>query len=171
MVRIKATPELIESLKNYLSIYNLGNRGVHDGNKQEQLIGLISECIVIKYLTGKYPNLRDKPNGFDGGYDIELKGIKIDVKTRGSVAYMQDDYMHNVFKVQVNHNADVFIFCNYNRKTDVVEICGWISKQDFLQKAVLYPKGTIRINKSSRFTLKADNYEIENQHLKDIKTL
>ena len=48
--RIPVPEVLIRSVEGYLNQHNLGNRGVEDGNKHKQLVGLIGELTVNKYL-------------------------------------------------------------------------------------------------------------------------
>jgi len=166
-------PELlIERLGLYLETHNLANRGKNDGSKHEQLVGLIGECTVIKYLTGSYPNYRDKPDGFDGGYDIIINGNKIDVKCMGRNSYVKPHYVNNFYVIQQDHDSDTLVFTSYHKKNRVLEICGWITKDQLKERAVFYAAGSERSRADgSTFKLRGDNYEVRNDQLEDINKL
>lgn len=71
---------LMDRIEHYLHSHNLGNRGVEDGNKAKQKVGLLGELVTHAYLHGNMPDLKDEPDGFDGRYDILYRGYRIDVK-------------------------------------------------------------------------------------------
>ncbi len=57
----------------------MGNRHSANGNKENQLVGLLGEV-----LTKEVFNVKHKfTNGFDGGFDFLYKNKKVDVKTMG----------------------------------------------------------------------------------------
>ena len=47
---------------DYLKTHNLGNRGVYDGNKEKQFVGLLAEMETYNLLKGYYPDLDQKEN-------------------------------------------------------------------------------------------------------------
>ena len=76
---------------NYLQKNNMGNRHSANGNKEEQLVGLLGEV-----LTKQLFNIEHKfSNGFDGGYDFIYKENKIDVKTMGRTVNVKDYFVNN----------------------------------------------------------------------------
>lgn len=169
---IPVDDSLITSCSEYLKTHNLGNRGFGDGSPEEQLVGLIGECIVHHHLTGHFPDLSTKDEGFDGGFDFFYNGRKVDVKTMGRSGYVEDYYINNFYAVQLNHDSDVLVFCSYNTKERALEICGWITKAEMLSKAQFLPAGSYRRRTNGTvFALKQDNYEIPNYELNSIDTL
>ena len=51
-------------------------------------------------------------------------------------------------------------------------ICGYLSKKELLDKAILYKKGAIRHRENgTTFKMKADTFEIKNSLLNQIKNL
>lgn len=170
--RIHIEPDLISMVERYLQHHNLANRGVEDGDYEKQKIGLIGELCVYKYLLNCYPDLNEKQNGFDGGYDIDYNGRLIDVKTMGRKSYVRANYVNNFYLLQSNHNANTIVFCSYHTADKVVEICGWLPKVALAAKGIFYAAGTRRIRTDgSSFTFRQDNYEVENKDLDDIETL
>jgi hypothetical protein len=163
MIKIKISDELISYCKKQIKLYNFGQRGIADGNKEEQFVGCIGESIVRELFSKERLN---GEKGFDGGYDIVYKGVKIDVKTMGRTTDIRDYYVHNFIALQKDYNVDIYIFTSYNKIKKELTICGWITKEDFFKKAKFYKKGTKRYRSNgSYFETKADLYEIKNNEL------
>ncbi|NDB56672.1 hypothetical protein EB169_12710 [archaeon] len=58
------------------------------------------------------------------------------------------------------------------KKDRVIEICGWMNRLDFLNKASFFDRGTIRTRSDgSTFETKAPLYEIQNKELNEINSV
>jgi hypothetical protein len=170
--KIKVTPEMLVRIENYLKSHNLGNRGVEDGDKRKQLVGLLGEIIVTERLTGRPVNLDERNDGFDGGFDLIHNGRRIDVKTMERKSFVRGDYVNNFYIMQESYAADVIVFCSFNSKEGILEICGWIPKKELATRGIFYKAGTLRKRAdNTSFTFRQDNYEVENKNLDPIKTL
>ena len=170
--RINVEPGLIKIIEDYLQHHNLGNRGIEDGDHGKQKIGLIGELSVYKYLLGEFPNLKNKKDGFDGGFDIAYNARLLDVKTMGRKSFVRASYVNNFYLLQSDHNSDTIIFCSYHLNEKVLEICGWLSKTELSTRGIFYAAGTRRIRADgSSFIFRQNNYEVENKDLDDIDTL
>lgn len=170
--KIPVENELIITIENYLQNHNLGNRGFEDGEPRKQKVGLIGELIVYKYLTGAYPNLQNRQDGFDGGYDIAFMGKLIDIKTMERKSYVRPNFVNNFYIIQEGHNADTIVFCSYHSVDNILEICGWLPKNELAKRGIYYTAGTRRIRTDgSSFTFRQNNYEVENKNLDDIDLL
>ena len=156
---------------DFLKDNNLGNRFTANGNKEEQYVGLLGEMMLCKVM-GVHHNMA---KGFDGGFDLLIKDRKTDVKTMGRTVDPKPHYVNNFMALQEHFDCELYIFCSINKKTSEFTICGWVTKQELLHKAKLYPKGTIRTRTNgTTFELKADTYEILNSelnHIYDLKYL
>ena len=143
---------------------NLGQRGNgSDGSQEEQLVGVIGQNMMALAL-GK-PFMKPSTT-HDGGVDFEVFGLKLDIKTMGRTVPPQLDYVNNFMASQSKYSVDGYVFASLNKEKYVLTICGWIPKEDFLQRAKFYPRGTMRVrNDNSSFEVKADMYEIENNRL------
>lgn len=170
--KVQVPVSLISSIRNYLKNHNLGNRGVEDGSRRKQEIGLIGELTVYHFLYGTYPNINERQDGFDGGYDILFLGKKIDVKTMERKSYVRPYYVNNFYIMQEGHDADIIVFCSYHNSDNLIEICGWLPKNELGTRGIYYAAGTRR-NRSdgSSFIFRQNNYEVENKDLDDIETL
>jgi hypothetical protein len=165
MIELHIDQNIIEYSRKLTENKNFGKRGKYDGSPRQQFIGVVSENVVRKYLGYKPMML----NGFDGGYDIEWNGYKVDIKSMERTVNPRPHYVNNFVDYQRNHKADAFMFCSVNNKTKNLWICGWITKKEFLQEAKLYKKGFIRNrDNGTSFKLDADNWEIENYKLHSI---
>lgn len=165
MINLKLDNDIIEYSKTLVKENNFGQRGYDDGNKKEQLVGIISENTVKKYLGLNLIN----PKGYDGGYDLIYNKMFTDIKSMTRTVYPKDYYVNNLFDAQLNYKAEAFIFTSLNVTEKVLTICGWITKQDFKKKAVFYAKGTERTKGNNKFKLRADNWEIQNIYLNNFE--
>ena len=63
-------------------------------------------------------------------------------------------------------------FNSLNKKTNNLEICGWVTKDELINKSSFYKKGDVRNRDNGTcFKMKADTYEIENRLLNKINLL
>ena len=163
---LKVSNELKIKCWDYLSKNNMGNRHSANGNKEQQLVGLLGEIVVKEYFGIKHEWLK----GFDGGFDFIYKGNKIDVKTMGRNVDPKEFYVNNFISFQKDFDCDYYIFTSLNKKTNQLKICGYVSKKELLEKSILYKKGDIRYREDgTNFKMKADTYEIKNSSLNKIQ--
>jgi hypothetical protein len=171
-LKIKVSDVIREKCNNYLKNNSLGNRGFEDGSFEQQLTGLIGEVVVYQYLKGEVPSFEKKENGFDGGFDIEHNGKRIDVKTMGRSSFIKGDYVNNFYVMQQRYNCDTLIFCSFHRQQNIIEICGWIKKDELNTKGIFYKAGTKRVRENgTHFYFRQDNYEVTNNNLYNINVL
>lgn len=170
--KIHVPASLITSIAEYLRHHNLGTRGREDGTRRKQAVGLIGELVFHHFLFGTYPDLTKRPDGYDGGYDILHNGKRIDVKTMERKSYVRPDYVNNFYILQESHHADVVVFCSYHHIDNVIEICGWLPKNELAKRGIYYAAGTRRNRADgSSFLFRQNNYEVKNKDLNDIETL
>ena len=170
MFDIQVKNNIIEHCEKQIDKYNFGNRYTANGNKEQQLTGIIGQCVVMELFQLEYINGND---GFDNGIDIVYTNIfgsiSLDVKTMGRTTSVKPNYTNNFIALQDYFNPKCYIFCSYNKLNKVLTICGWITKQEFINKRRLYPKGTIRERSNgTTFETKADLYEIDVIDLNDV---
>ena len=141
------------------------------GNYCQQLFGLISQVVVGDLLGYQRP----QNNGFDGGFDLECKGLKFDVKTEiRNESYRVSEFVHNLAGSQIKFDCDGYIFCSYNKAKGEVEICGFTSKEAFLNNSKFYPCGEIRTRTDGTSFVVSDKqglFEITNKSLRDFHEL
>ena len=168
MLDIKVSSEQLKYAYHLVKQHNFGNRGIADGNKTEQFIGILGQVVTADLLKLKRP---DGSTGFDGGYDFLIDGNKVDVKTMGRTVVMKNYYVHNFIGWQKDFEVDYYLFCSFNKRRRIMTICGWISKNDFFKKAILYKQGSRRYREDgTHFEAKADLYEIKQIELNTINS-
>lgn len=168
MFDLTVSEEVVEYARGVLAKHNFGRRGVGDGSGEEQLTGLVGQS-VIQDLFG-YPRT-DGSSGPDGGVDLVFHGLSIDVKTMGRGHRPRPEWANNFSSLQEHFPTDLLLFCSYNRKMQILTVCGWTCKNLFLRIADRFPKGTFRFREDgSSFPLKADLYEMSNQDLYSART-
>jgi len=168
MIKIKINDGLIDFVEDLLKKHNFGNRGFADGNYEEQKTGLIGQTAIQRNFNLPDP---EGSNGFDGGEDFRFNNLVIDVKTMGRKVDPKPEYVNNFIGLQKDYKSEILIFCSFNKITNILTVCGWISKKEFIKKANFYPKGTMRFrDDGTSFITKADLFEIKNKNLNQVYT-
>ncbi len=168
-LKVKIKPEIIAHCKKQLEEHNFGQRDKDNGNKGQQLVGIVGECVVremfdLPYIDGK--------SGYDGGYDLKYKGKRYDVKTMTRSVDVKDSYTNNILKSQMEYDVDGYIFCSINKDKKELTVCGWIRKENAIKHRKLNPKGTImKQGKGKGKPLDADWYEIDNKYLNFVNSI
>jgi hypothetical protein len=169
MFTVAVEDTLIEHCKCVLTKHNFGKRFTANGTKEQQLTGIIGQSVVMAFFNMGHV---DGASGCDEGVDLVYNNKTIDIKTMGRTTSVKPGYTNNFLKLQDYFKTDVYIFCSYNKKKKVLTICGWISKDDFIQKRRFYPKGSIRTRfDKTTFTTFADLYEIDNKDLNNVNSI
>ena len=166
MFKLDIDRELIKKAGYLVETYDFGKRKEANGNKVQQLVGIIGEQVIRDlFKAGDI----DGSNGFDGGYDIEYYDKLIDVKTMSRKCEVKDDFVSNFMELQLSHSATHFIFNSLNTVKKEITVCGYISKQEFLEKADYFPKGSYRYRTDgTSFQTFSGLYEIKNKYLHDV---
>ena len=169
MFKVKVNQDIIEYCKNQVDKYNFGKRSSANGNKEQQLTGIIGQSVVMNLFGLGNVNGED---GFDDGVDILYNNKKIDVKTMGRKSDVKQNYTNNFLKLQDHYSTEIYIFCSYHKTKEELTICGWIDKTDFINKRRYYPKGTERKRfDGTTFETFADLYEIDNKDLNQVNNI
>ena len=162
MIVINPTSDQVLFANEFLKIDSMAHRGKFDGDKHQQLFGLIAQVIVMDYLKLDRP----KNEGFDGGFDLELNKKRYDVKCEMRTVNFQGTFVHNLSAFQINYKADGYIFVSYNKSNGEYSICGVISKEDLKNKSVFYKKGDPRQRRDGTVMFaQCDYYELQNKYL------
>jgi hypothetical protein len=143
MFCVKVKQEILDYCKAQIEHYNFGQRSVANGTPDQQYTGIVGQSVVMDLFGLGYI---DGGGGCDDGTDILYAGLHIDVKTMGRTTPVRPFYVNNFIGLQLKFNTDVYIFCSLNKSTNVLTICGWITKKDFLKKASFFPKAVRALN-------------------------
>lgn len=167
----KFNKNIIKHCVDQIKQYNFGKRGIADGNKRQQLVGLIGQTVVSELLQQPWV---DGSSGFDNGHDLLYNGKKIDVKTmERKSSYLPPHYANNFMASQFKFDCDAYIFTSLNSKKNTkLTIAGWVTKEEFKKKAKFFPRGMTRErDDGTHFSTKADLYEIYMKDLRDVNSI
>lgn len=158
-VRVKA--EQLLYVEELLKTANFGRRGEFDGNHEQQLTGILAQTVVADLLELPRPVDEGKS---DNGIDFIINGLTVDLKTMGRNVPMKESFVHNLYGSQIEFDTKIFLFSSLNKRTEVLTICGWLTKEDFQEKAIHFPQGTKRYRDNGTYITvigSAGNYEIQ----------
>ena len=163
MLKINITDDVRQYANNQVTIKNFGNRSAgFNGSKEKQYTGVLGECDVHQMWDRELPTYQDG-NLLE---DLVINDLTVDVKTMARNVDMQDNYVHNFVGYQKDRECDVLLFNSINKKTREAQICGWLPKKEFLDRANFYDKGSTRTRfDGTSFVTKAPLYEIEQHKL------
>ena len=152
-----------------LKTTNFGHRSKgFNGNYEKQYTGLIGELTLHRVLG------LTKPKYTSGRLDsdILINNKKVDIKSMARNVYMQDHYVHNFVAYQKDMPSDILLFISINKKSGVVQICGWLEKEKFLENASFFDQGDKRErDDGTSFVLRAPMYEIEQNKLNKLNNV
>lgn len=149
--------------RNMAFFKKYGNSGTNRIDKKNQRItGYLAE-VAIKHTFQKLIYSEDDNVDFLSC----SKKITFDSKAQGCNSKPKLDYVGTLYESQKNRKFDMLIFSRVKNTHDIVWITGIISKNDFLKKSKLIPKGT----KNNNFTYDESRYEIEYGELYNPKLL
>ena len=152
-----------------LKTTNFGHRSRgFNGNYEKQYTGLIGELTLHRVLGLTRPKYTS--GRLDS--DILINNKKIDIKSMARNVYMQDHYVHNFVAYQKDMPSDILLFISINKKSGVVQICGWLEKEKFLENASFFDQGDKRErDDGTSFVLRAPLYEIEQNKLNKLNNV
>ena len=169
MFDITVTDKQIEYAEEMVKKFNFGQRGYGDGNKKEQLTGIIGQTVFSDEIKAARPT---GATGFDGGKDFIINGKKIDIKTMTRSVPMRSYFVHNFIGYQKNYEVDYYIFASFNTTNKKLTICGIIDKENFFEKSTFFAKGSIRKRSDgTTFETFAPLYEIKQTALVSLNNI
>lgn len=169
MFDVKVTKEILDYSQSQVDNFNFGQRGVADGSKEQQLVGVIGQTVVqellgLPWVSGEH--------GCDNGIDFIFNNCRCDVKTMGRTVPMRNYFVHNFLGLQLSYDVDVLVFCSLNKSNNTLTVCGYINKQELKEKADFFKSGDKRYRSDGTyFVLKTDLYEVPQSKLNPINSI
>jgi hypothetical protein len=94
----------------------------------------------------------------DQNADFVLRGKRIDVKTKVRTVPAQPHYEASVELRQADFDVDFYCFFSFNRIAQIMEYCGWISKQELHKVANKVKQG--QVDKRNEWTQSVASFQI-----------
>lgn len=162
---IKPTEEQIEYTRQVIQTWG-SSRGFFDGNQIQKEQGILGQIIICDLLgKSRTTDLSQQDNGVDfmidnKAYDVKSRKIK---GTRD-----RPEYNNVVPDTQMRYETHAFVFMVYNMDMKDFEMPGWITKEEFKEKATLRKKGETDIN---GLIFPEDTWTIQSKHLRTFTEL
>ena len=124
--------------------------------------GIIGQYIARFILGGKIE--KRKPQLYH--YDLLLDdGRKVEVKTKRTTVIPKPFYEGSVTRVNDKQKCDLYAFCRVDMDKKLGWWLGWISRDDFFEKAIFMKKGDI--DHRNNYTVKKTCWNIIYEDLND----
>ena len=131
MIQVKINDDDRRYAVEILKTKKFGHRSRgFNGSYEKQYTGLIGELTLFRLIGKPQPN-------YESGRldeDININGKKVDIKSMARNVYMQEHYVHNFVAYQKDMPSDVLLFISINKRSGIVQICGWLEKENPLKK-------------------------------------
>jgi hypothetical protein len=127
--------------------FNVLNGSVTKGKGNE--VGALGEIIVWDKYKSKTKYVGDY------NYDMIIKGVKVDVKTKAQNLPPSDHHTYNIFAFNTKQKCDYYCFVVILNDLTKGWIVGWKEKEAFFKEAKFRKKGDVddnTPNSSFRFT-------------------
>ena len=168
-ISVQDVADLRDVCVQRLKTSNLGKRGVFDGNYFQQLFGYMAQSIVTRAIGQEMPECQEGP---DPGYDVMINGTRVDVKCVMREYDPRMTWACNVTDRQINYQCDAYLFMSYNKTSGVFWVLGWVSKEEFKQRARYNPVGAwVARDNGTKFQVKETGfYELPIITLKPLRS-
>lgn len=153
MLEVQITKEMIENATTRALAIGSLNNSIRLG--KGNLVGCLGEAIVLSTLDNA-----TLANTYD--YDIIVDGLKLDVKTKERTVVPKSHYECSVANFNTKQKCDHYVFVSIlveKRIPKMGYILGYISKENFYEKASFHNKG--ELDERNNFTFTANCYNIE----------
>lgn len=130
------------------------------------IIGFIGELLICQYANVQQVD-RNSDCIYD--YDLVIKNIKCDVKSKEVTTWPNINYECSIEKFNTSQQCDIYIFTRIMRDFSSAWILGWIPKITYFNKCYFVSKGFIDPKNNKR--IPSDRYNILIEQLQPAKML
>ena len=114
----------------------------------------------------KTTNFGHRSRGFNGDYEKQYTGLIGELTLHRVLGLTRPKYTSGRL------DSDILLFISINKKSGVVQICGWLEKEKFLNEASFFDQGDKRErDDGTSFVLRAPLYEIEQNKLNKLNNV
>jgi hypothetical protein len=123
--------------------------------------GFLGELITAQELKAEESNTYD--------FDIKLNNLKIEVKTKRVTTPPKSFYECSIAALNIKQKCDFYVFTRILKNMESGWILGYLSKEDYFEKATFLEKGTV--DPSNGWKVLTDCYNLPIAELKNIEDL
>ena len=143
-----------------LYAFNVLNGSVTQGKGNE--VGALGEIIV----WDRYASVTEYVGDYN--YDMIIKNVKVDVKTKLQNMAPQPFHRANIFAFNTKQKCDYYCFVAILTDLSIGWIIGWKGKDEFFKEAEFHKKGEVDLKGSDpTWTFKGDCYCLDNSQLEN----
>lgn len=125
--------------------------------------GNVAESLVQKHYNQPIHHVLNKP---DNGWDMEIEGIKIDIKCqKAKLCYFNSPNSWFIVNAYKPLKADYYLFCQIDPDTKNIALIGYLTKQDIVVQCRKYKKGDTICTK---LNADCDCYIVDRAYLHEI---
>ena len=125
-------------------------------------VGALGEIIV----WDKYKNKTKYVGSYD--YDMIIKGVKVDVKTKAQNFPPASHHTYNIFAYNTKQKCDYYCFVAILSDLSKGWIIGWKEKEKFFKEAIFKKKGEVDdAGTNEGWVFKGDCYCLNNDQLEN----
>lgn len=158
MIELKITPEMVSSAR--AEAQELGSLRNSITSGEGNVAGFIGELLVADF----YGATRVSGNR---NYDMTVGDLRVDVKTKRRTVEPAPHYFATVAAYNTKQECDYYVFTSVLTTLDFGWICGWLSKDEFFEKAQFFRKDDPDPSGQFGWTFTADCYNVPLSELKD----
>jgi hypothetical protein len=153
MIEIKITPDMLDRANKLYEFHNIRN-SITSGKSQDY--GALGEVMVMDYYgldKDAYSPTKD--------YDLIFGKGTVDVKSKLVTTKPRNEYYCAVTAASYDHQqCDYYCFVRIMKDMSIGWICGFIKKNDMVEKGHFYQKGDIDPTSHQKFQFKDDCHNI-----------
>jgi hypothetical protein len=152
MIKLKPNERQLEYARQQSKELPIRNKNYHIVPDGRNYTGFVGEKAVADLLKCQH-----KPSY---EYDLILEdGRTVDCKTFTNKYYPRDDFECHVMKKGRQQTCDMYLFCSYNKETNLLFVCGYMPRDEFYERAKEIKKGDKSDINNIRY--RADGYIIK----------
>ena len=157
MIKRNITNGQIQEAKRLYNFKALTN-SITEG--ESQIYGALGEVMAMDFLRSL-----NKPVQYVGSYDndLEINGIKIDVKTIRTDKEPTNDFNLNISAFNTKQETDFYLWCSVAQSMEYGYIIGYLAKDEFYSLAELKKKGEVDFGE---WVFKSDTYSTKVKNVK-----
>ena len=129
---------------------------------QSNIYGALGEILFLDYLAKNH----NVVNCGHYDYDLKVDEYRVDVKTKRTTVTPKENYNCSISSWNTRQKCDFYFFCRVSVDKKTAYILGYISKEDFYEKATFNKKGE---KETDIFYFKDDCYNLPIRDLHKFK--